>query len=105
MGLKANVAWIFRSPYPRHDDDCELPNDWAFNHAIARVEDATVQWLDGTNPIYFKHRTQSGIAGRQAYVAAQGGGWLEKTPDVEFQNYQINSAMNVRKNSGGKFSI
>lgn len=83
MGLKADLAWIWRSDLATTEADYILPNDFSFNHAVARVEDSGTRWLDSTNAVTLRNQTYLDIANRPALVLATSGVWFDKTPAVQ----------------------
>lgn len=96
MGLKADLAWIWRSDLATTDADYQLPNDFSFNHAIARVEDGGTRWLDSTNAVTLKNQTYLDIANRPALVLASTGAWFDKTPAVQSTGSFSRLDMNVK---------
>lgn len=96
MGLKADLAWIWRSDLATTEADYLLPNDFSFNHAVARVEDAGTRWLDSTNAVTLKNQTYFDIANRPALVLASKGVWFDKTPAVQSAGSFSRLDMNVK---------
>lgn len=96
MGLKADLAWIWRSDMATTDADYQLPNDFSFNHAIARVEDGGTRWLDSTNAVTLKNQTYLDIANRPALVLSNSGVWFDKTPAVQATGSFSKLNMNVK---------
>ncbi len=101
MGLKADLAWIWRSDLATTDADYQLPNDFSFNHAIARVEDQGVRWLDATNAVTLKNQTYLDIADRPALVLSEGGVWFDKTPSVQSSGSHSLLNLNVKFQKNG----
>ena len=85
MGLKADVAWIWRSDAYLDENFYRLPNDFSFNHAVARVEDGTgpVQWIDATNPVAIPRQVFADIGQRPALVLAKAGVYFDRTPELK----------------------
>ena len=85
MGLKADVAWIWRSDAYLDENFYRLPNDFGFNHAVARVEDGAgpVQWIDATNPVAIPGQVFADIGQRPALVLAKSGVYFERTPELK----------------------
>lgn len=96
MGLKADLAWIWRSDLATTEADYQLPNDFSFNHAIARVEDRGTRWLDSTNSVTLKNQTYLDIANRPALVLASTGVWFDRTPAVQSTGSFSRLDMNVK---------
>ncbi|MDZ4083165.1 MAG: DUF3857 domain-containing transglutaminase family protein [Bdellovibrionales bacterium] len=96
MGLKADLAWIWRSDLATTEADYQLPNDFSFNHAIARVEDGGTRWLDSTNAVTLKNQTYLDIANRPALVLASTGVWFDRTPAVQSTGSFSRLDMNVK---------
>lgn len=96
MGLKADLAWIWRSDLATSDADYLLPNDFSFNHAVARVEDGGTKWLDATNAVTLKNQTYLDIANRPALVLSSTGVWFDKTPAVSSSGSFSQLNMNVK---------
>lgn len=96
MGLKADLAWIWRSDLATSDADYLLPNDFSFNHAVARVEDGGTRWLDSTNAVTLKNQTYLDIANRPALVLSSSGVWFDKTPAVTSSSSVSQLRMNVK---------
>lgn len=105
MGLKADIAWVYRSLDAFSDGDYKLPSDVLFNHAVARVEDGGTRWLDSTNSVILKGQPYSDIAGRLSFVASKGGGWLDRIPAVATQGSSSKINISVRLNSNGLVSM
>jgi hypothetical protein len=101
MGLKADLAWIWRSDLATSDADYVLPNDFSFNHAVARVEDGGTRWLDSTNAVTLKNQTYLDIANRPALVLSSSGVWFDKTPAVSSSGSLSQLKMNVKFNRKG----
>lgn len=96
MGLKADLAWIWRSDLATTDEDYAIPNDFSFNHAVARVEDEGVRWLDATNAVTLKNQTYLDIGNRPALVMSSAGVWFDKTPPIKAEGSMSRLLMDVR---------
>lgn len=83
MGLKADVAWIWRGDVFPDESYYRMPNDFGFNHAVARVEDGTVQWIDATNPVAIPGQVFADIGQRPALILAKAGVYLDRTPALK----------------------
>jgi transglutaminase-like putative cysteine protease len=78
-GVRADVAWIHRSPIP--PDPLPLASPHAFNHAIVRVvHDGSTYWLDPTNNVSFARGIPNDLAGRDALVLEAGKLRKERVP-------------------------
>ncbi len=98
LGLKADMAWVWRSEVDIDEYYYELPTDFSFNHAIARVEQnlkvssasggtsAEVAWLDATNGVALPKLTLADIAGRPVLVTKASGAVWDKTPPMRFDD-------------------
>lgn len=105
MGLKADLAWIWRSDVFLDESYYRLPNDFGFNHAIARVEDEGVQWIDATNPVAIPRMVFADVAQRPALVLAKSGVRLERTPNLKSAEslVRVDLALDMKKN--GTFDL
>lgn len=83
MGLKADIAWIWRGEGGINESIYRLPTELGFNHAIARVEDDGVQWIDATNPVALPRAVYADIAARPVLVMEASGVRLETTPPLD----------------------
>ncbi len=83
MGLKADIAWIWRGDVFPDESYYRLPNDFGFNHAVARVEDGSVQWIDATNPVAIPRQVFADVGQRPALILAKAGVYLDRTPDLK----------------------
>ena len=85
LGFKSDLAWVWRGDLPAQPSRAmyQIPIDFYFNHAIARIEDqGKVYWVDPTNPVAFARGTFSDIAGRPAFVLDKSGGFLDDIPPI-----------------------
>jgi hypothetical protein len=81
LGLKADVAWIFRGESPSIPALYHFPVEGAFNHAIVRVSlEGKTYWVDATNPVAFAQGIPQDIADRPAFVVDGSGAFLDRTP-------------------------
>lgn len=70
-GVRADVAWIHRSPIPPNPLPLATPD--AYNHAIVRVvRDGSTYWIDPTNNVSFARGIPNDLAGRDALVVEAG---------------------------------
>ncbi|MBK7892238.1 MAG: DUF3857 domain-containing protein [Bdellovibrionales bacterium] len=107
MGLKADLAWVWRGEVPPGPMSYILPSEAGFNHAIARVEDGNrVFWVDATNPVAMTDgKVQADIANRQAFVLSKAGSRLERTPELKVADSEINVAMDIRFLDSGSVAM
>jgi transglutaminase-like putative cysteine protease len=99
LGLQADLAWVWRSEVDIDDYYYELPTDFSFNHAIARVEQVAsspgapseVAWLDATNSVALPNLTLADIAGRPVLVAKASGAVWDKTPAMRVEDAVANT--------------
>lgn len=98
MGLKADLAWIWRADVYVDETYYRLPNDFGFNHAVARVEDGGVQWIDATNPVAIPRQVFADIAQRPALILTKDGVHLDKTPLLKATDSvaRIDLALNMK---------
>lgn len=91
MGLKADIAWIWRGDVAASDRIYELPNEFAFNHAVARVEDrGRVFWIDATNPVALPSgKVFSDIGDRPALVLSEAGARFDRTPPMKIEDSEV----------------
>ncbi|MES2854698.1 MAG: transglutaminase domain-containing protein, partial [Bdellovibrionota bacterium] len=81
LGMKADLAWIWRGEIAPPKMTYELPIDTAFNHAVARVETGGNEyWVDATNPVSYARTPWPDIAGRQAFLLDAKNPRLVSTP-------------------------
>jgi len=70
-GVRADIAWINRSPIPPNPLPLATPD--AYNHAIVRiVQDGSTYWVDPTNNVSFARGIPNDLAGRDALVLEAG---------------------------------
>ncbi|MDX9731272.1 MAG: DUF3857 domain-containing protein [Bdellovibrionales bacterium] len=100
LGLKADIAWIWRSELAPDESYYRLPNDYGFNHAVARVEDGAVQWIDATNPVATPGLIQSDIGDRPALVLRKSGSVLERTPRLRSEDAVSKVDLTLRVRGG-----
>lgn len=103
MGLKADLVWIWRSDVYLDDSYYRLPNDFSFNHAVARVEDGGVQWIDATNPVAIPGQVFADIGQRPALVLAKSGVYLDRTPNLKSADSlaRIDLSLDIRAGLNG----
>lgn len=83
LGLKANMAWVWRGELPLYKESYTLPVDSFFNHAVTRVEaEGKVYWIDATNPVSYARSALADIAGRPAFVLESQQGYLDSIPEI-----------------------
>lgn len=84
LGLKAELAWIWRDEARPDDIYYLLPNEYGFNHAIARIEDGKLtHWVDPTNAVAIPRGIFADIGDRPALLLAADGARFENTPALE----------------------
>ncbi|CAN5614762.1 DUF3857 domain-containing transglutaminase family protein [soil metagenome] len=106
MGLKADIAWIWRSDVYLDESYYRLPNDFGFNHAVARVEDGnTVQWIDATNPVAIPGMVFADIGQRPALVLKKSGVVLDRTPDLKSNDSMARVKLGLSMKKGGTFNL
>ena len=94
LGMQADLAWVWRSEVDIDEMYYELPTDFSFNHAIARVErlikaggssgpaQTEVAWLDATNGVALPKFPLADIAGRPVLLTRASGAVWDKTPPM-----------------------
>lgn len=106
MGLKADIAWIWRSDVYLDASYYRLPNDFSFNHAVARVEDGdSIQWIDATNPVAIPGMVFADIGQRPALVFKSTGVILDRTPDLKSSESSARVTLGLSMNKGGMFTL
>lgn len=106
LGLKADIAWIWRSDVYLDDSYYRLPNDFSFNHAVARVEDGDfVQWIDATNPVAIPGMVFADIGQRPVLVLNKAGVSLDRTPDLKSNESHARVAMTLGMSRDGNFNL
>ncbi|MBL7687380.1 MAG: DUF3857 domain-containing protein [Bdellovibrionaceae bacterium] len=107
IGLKADLAWVWRGEVPPGPKSYILPSEASFNHAIARVEDGDrVFWVDATNPVAMPDgKVLADIADRQAFVLSKSGSRLERTPELKVTDSVIDVAMDIRFLDSGSVAM
>ncbi len=107
MGLKAEMAWVWRGEVTPGGMGYILPNEGVFNHAIARVEeDGKVIWIDATNPVAMANGLiQADIAGRPALVLSKEGSRLERTAELSAKGSQNKVVMEFRFLESGSVAL
>lgn len=101
MGLKADLAWLWRGDVFLDDNYYRLPNEFSFNHAVARVEDGGVQWIDATNPVAIPGKVFADIAQRPALVFAKDGVYFDRTPDLSSKDSFTRVDLVLHPKAGG----
>ncbi|MFL5812817.1 MAG: DUF3857 domain-containing protein [Bdellovibrionia bacterium] len=87
IGMQADVAWVWRGWNPV-SENYELPSNFRFNHAIARVKSGNrVYWIDGTNVASYAQGIPGDISDRPALVLATGNSSLERTPGAQADEF------------------
>lgn len=111
LGLKADLAWIWRSDVYLDDSYYRLPNDYGFNHAVARVEEIgvdgkiDVQWIDATNPVAIPRMVFADIAQRPALVLSKGGVHLDRTPELKSSDSIASVQLGLDMKRDGTFDL
>lgn len=111
MGYVADLAWIWRSDLYLDESYYRLPNDYGFNHAVARVEDVDakgekrVSWIDATNPVVIPGSVFADIAQRPALVLAKSGVRFESTPVLTSANSNVTIRLGLRLRSNGSVDM
>jgi len=78
-GVRADVAWVYRSPIPPNPLPLATPE--AYNHAIVRVaQGGSTYWVDPTNNVSFARGIPNDLAGRDALVVEAGRLRKERVP-------------------------
>lgn len=111
MGYNADLAWIWRSDVYLDDSYYRLPNDYGFNHAVARVEDVDakgekrVSWIDATNPVAIPGGVFADIAQRPALVLSKSGVRFEQTPELKSSQSTATVRLALQLRSNGSVDM
>lgn len=107
LGLKADVAWLWRSENFLDDGYYKLPTDFSFNHAIARVEtsEGHVEWVDATNSVAIPGIIFVDISNRPVLVMSAAGVRMERTPGMTSSETITRTNMSLHAKKDGRFEV
>jgi transglutaminase-like putative cysteine protease len=106
LGMKSDMAWIYRGDIPLAKAAYKIPIDTTFNHAVSRVEsEGREYWVDATNPVSYVEQPGTDIAGRPAFILDADNARLVATPKLDAKSAGYGSRVRYSLNKNDTLAV